>query len=75
MRDSFRESANHYSETVRNSKDPLMGFVRDLAGGVGDVGGRLRDTFTGRGGSEGQDGGSGPANGSAGKDDPGSGER
>ncbi|MBQ1161303.1 M48 family metallopeptidase [Streptomyces smyrnaeus] len=82
VRDSFRESANHYTESVRNSKDPLMGFVRDLAGGVGDVGGRLRDTFTGgRGGSGGQDGGSegnggnGRANGSNGKDGPGSAER
>jgi Zn-dependent protease with chaperone function len=46
--DSFRQSANHYSETVRNSKDPLMGLVRDIAGGAGDLGGKLRDSFTGR---------------------------
>ncbi|MGK5637241.1 M48 family metallopeptidase [Streptomyces sp. URMC 126] len=46
--DSFRESANHYAETVRSSKDPLMGLVRDIAGGANDLGGRLRDTFTGR---------------------------
>ncbi|GGX70585.1 M48 family metallopeptidase [Streptomyces hiroshimensis] len=54
--DSFRESANHYAESVRSSKDPLMGLVRDIAGGAGDLGGRLKDVFTGRPG--------GPANGS-----------
>lgn len=46
--DSFRESASHYADSVRASKDPLMGLVRDLAGGASDLGGRLRDTFTGR---------------------------
>ncbi|MFD7240291.1 M48 family metallopeptidase [Streptomyces syringium] len=46
--DSFRESASHYAETVRSSKDPLMGLVRDIAGGASDLGGRLRDTFGGR---------------------------
>ncbi|MFI9200398.1 M48 family metallopeptidase [Streptomyces sp. NPDC053048] len=46
--DSFRESAGHYAESVRSSKDPLMGLVRDIAGGAGDLGGRLRDTFAGR---------------------------
>ncbi|MBC2878940.1 MULTISPECIES: M48 family metallopeptidase [Streptomyces] len=48
--DSFRESANHYAESVRSSKDPLMGLVRDIAGGANDLGSRLRDTFTGRSG-------------------------
>ncbi|MGW2600533.1 M48 family metallopeptidase [Streptomyces klenkii] len=51
--DSFRESANHYAESVRASKDPLMGLVRDIAGGAGDIGGRLRDAFTGRPGGAG----------------------
>ncbi|NSC21699.1 M48 family metallopeptidase [Streptomyces albus subsp. chlorinus] len=59
IRDSFRESADHYSESVRTSKDPLMGIFRDIAGGVGDVGGKLRDTFTGRGSGGGQGGGNG----------------
>ncbi|MEV6672104.1 M48 family metallopeptidase [Streptomyces sp. NPDC051162] len=49
--DSFRESASHYADSVRASKDPLMGLVRDLAGGASDLGGRLRDTFGGRSGS------------------------
>ncbi|MFR9674768.1 M48 family metallopeptidase [Streptomyces sp. TR06-5] len=46
--DSFRQSADHYADTVKRSKDPLVGLVRDLAGGAGDLGGRLRDSFTGR---------------------------
>ncbi|MEU8353878.1 M48 family metallopeptidase, partial [Streptomyces sp. NPDC048845] len=45
--DSFKESANHYADSVRNSKDPLMGLVRDIAGGAGDLGGKLRDRFSG----------------------------
>ncbi|MBP2402840.1 hypothetical protein SNS2_1422 [Streptomyces netropsis] len=47
--DSFRESASHYADTVRSSKDPLMGLVRDIAGGASDLGGRLRDAFGGGG--------------------------
>ncbi|MGP3968964.1 M48 family metallopeptidase [Streptomyces sp. 6N223] len=46
--DSFRESAGHYASTVRNSKDPLMKLVNDVAGGATDLGGRLRDFATGR---------------------------
>lgn len=51
--DSFRESAAHYADTVRTSKDPLMKLVGDVAGGAGDLGGKLRDRFTGgaRGGA------------------------
>ncbi|KUJ70706.1 peptidase M48 [Streptomyces albus subsp. albus] len=47
---SIKESAAHYADTVRSSKDPLMAFVRDVAGGAGDLGGKLRDRFTGAGG-------------------------
>lgn len=47
--DSFRESASHYADAVRSSKDPLFKLVGDLAGGAADVGGRLRDKFTGTG--------------------------
>lgn len=47
--DSFKESANHYAESVRGSKDPLMAFVRDVAGGAGDLGSKLREKFTGGG--------------------------
>ncbi|GHC51048.1 M48 family metallopeptidase [Streptomyces cinnamoneus] len=50
---SFRETANHYAESVRSSKDPLMGLVRDLAGGASDLGGKLRDSFGGRQGQQG----------------------
>ncbi|MFH8368959.1 M48 family metallopeptidase [Streptomyces sp. NPDC018031] len=66
--DSFRESAAHYADTVRSSRDPLMAFVRDIAGGAGDLGGRLRDRFTGsgaRGGSAPAGDGTGPDGGSA----------
>jgi Zn-dependent protease with chaperone function len=47
--DAFRESATHYADTVRNSKDPLMGLIRDLGNGAGDLGGKLRDRFSGSG--------------------------
>ncbi|MYU48217.1 M48 family metalloprotease, partial [Streptomyces sp. SID7803] len=50
--DSFKESASHYADSVRNSKDPLMKLVGDIAGGAGgDLGGKLRDKFTGGGGA------------------------
>ncbi|GGR30526.1 M48 family metallopeptidase [Streptomyces roseolus] len=49
--DSFRESAGHYAQTVRDSKDPLIKLVGDIAGGAGDLagdlGGRLRTVFGG----------------------------
>lgn len=49
--DSFRESAGHYADTVRTSKDPLLKLVGDIAGGAGDLagdlGGRLRNRFSG----------------------------
>jgi peptidase M48-like protein len=47
--DSFRQTAGHYADTMRNSKDPLVGLVRDIADGAGDLGGKLRDTVRGRG--------------------------
>ncbi|MGW3370795.1 M48 family metallopeptidase [Streptomyces hydrogenans] len=49
--DSFRESAGHYAQTVRDSRDPLFKLVGDIAGGAGDLagdlGGRLRTVFGG----------------------------
>ncbi|NXY97299.1 M48 family metallopeptidase [Streptomyces sp. BR123] len=60
--DSFRQSAAHYADSVRTSKDPLMKLVGDIAGGTADLGGRLRDRFTGAGGSA---TGSGSTSGSA----------
>ncbi|WP_329387786.1 M48 family metallopeptidase [Streptomyces sp. NBC_01716] len=53
--DSIRDSASHYADSVRTSKDPLMKLVGDIAGGAGDLGGKLRDRFTG--GSSGNAGG------------------
>ncbi|MEW2524887.1 M48 family metallopeptidase [Streptomyces sp. NPDC047071] len=62
--DSFRQSASSYADTVRNSKDPLMKLVTDIAGGAGDLGGKLRGRFTGQGGgSSERPGGTGPAEG------------
>lgn len=49
--DSFRQSASHYADSVRTSKDPLFKLVGDIAGGAADVGGKLRDRFTGTTGS------------------------
>lgn len=54
--DSFRESANHYGESMKASKDPLVGLVRDIAGGAGDLGGKLRDTVRGYGNRSGGSG-------------------
>lgn len=59
--DTFKESASHYADTVRQSKDPLMGLIRDLGNGAGDLGGRIRDRFTGSGAKGGSDSGSADA--------------
>lgn len=61
--DAFKESASHYADSVRSSKDPLMKLVGDIAGGAGDLGGKLRDKFTGAGGGSGK--GAGAAGGDA----------
>ncbi|WP_374773929.1 M48 family metallopeptidase [Streptomyces sp. NBC_01310] len=57
--DSFRESAAHYADSVRTSKDPLFKLVGDIAGGASDLGGKLRDKFTGAGAGSGSAAGSG----------------
>jgi Zn-dependent protease with chaperone function len=67
--DAFKESAGHYADTVKQSKDPLLGLIRDLSNGAGEFGGKLRDRFTGAGSAqngqkgepEAPDGASGPA--------------
>jgi Zn-dependent protease with chaperone function len=53
--DSFRESASHYTSSVKNSKDPLMKLVTDIAGGAGDLGGRVRRGFGGGGAATAQE--------------------
>ncbi|MFB7173389.1 M48 family metallopeptidase [Streptomyces sp. NPDC056254] len=65
--DSFRESAAHYADSVRTSKDPLFKLVGDIAGGAADMGGRLRDRFTGAGAGAGAGAGSGADTGAEGK--------
>ncbi|MBW5481361.1 M48 family metallopeptidase [Streptomyces bambusae] len=58
--DSFRQSAAHYADAVRTSKDPLFKLVGDIAGGAsdlaGDIGGKLRDKFAGSGSGSGSGG-------------------
>ncbi len=49
VRESFREGAGHYAEQVRTSKDPLMGLIRDISTGAGDLGGKLFDRFSASG--------------------------
>ncbi|MEV7417885.1 M48 family metallopeptidase [Streptomyces sp. NPDC089919] len=64
--DSFRESAAHYADAVKSSKDPLMKLVGDIAGGVGEAGSKLFDRFGGGSGSgAGAGKGTGPAAGPA----------
>lgn len=57
--DSFRQSAAAYASDVKNSKDPLMKLVSDIAGGAGDLGGRVRRGFGGFTGGGSGSGGSG----------------
>ncbi|RSS81095.1 M48 family metallopeptidase [Streptomyces sp. WAC06614] len=72
--DSFRQSAAHYADAVRTSRDPLFKLVGDIAGGAGDlagdIGGKLRATFSGAAGGSGSSGGPGGSGGpgSAGAD-------
>ncbi|MER5489946.1 M48 family metallopeptidase [Streptomyces sp. NPDC002490] len=61
--DSLRQSAASYASDVRGSKDPLMKLVTDIAGGAGELGGRVRSRFGGFG--SGRDAGAPPAGGDA----------
>ncbi|MFH8383251.1 M48 family metallopeptidase [Kitasatospora sp. NPDC018058] len=56
--EQWKAAADHYATSVKESKDPLMGLLRDVAGGAATVGGKLRDTFAGgnRGSSSDRDG-------------------
>ncbi|MER5354219.1 M48 family metallopeptidase [Kitasatospora sp. NPDC002551] len=62
--EQWRAAAEHYTTSVKESKDPLMGLIRDVAGGAASVGGKLRDTFTGAA----RGNGNGSSNGGGGKD-------
>jgi Zn-dependent protease with chaperone function len=64
VREQAKAAADSYAQSFKDTKDPLMGLIRDVAGGTADLGGKLRDVFAGRtnGGSEQQppaDGGNG----------------
>ncbi|MEZ0091577.1 M48 family metallopeptidase [Streptacidiphilus sp. EB129] len=66
--DQFKAAADSYAQSFKETKDPLMGLIRDVAGGAGDLGGKLRDVFAGRGSESG--GSSAAGNGSGGDSEP-----
>ncbi|MFJ6616051.1 M48 family metallopeptidase [Kitasatospora sp. NPDC091335] len=67
--EQWKAAAEHYTTSVKESKDPLMGLLRDVAGGAATVGGKLRDTFTGATGSRSGSAGNGSSgNGSSDRD-------
>ena len=45
--DQVKAAADSYAQSFKETKDPLMGLIRDVAGGAGDLGGKLRDVFSG----------------------------
>ncbi len=45
--EQWKAAYDSYGKSVKESKDPLFGLIRDIADGAGSVGGKLRDTFTG----------------------------
>lgn len=74
VREEFKTSANHYAEKAKNSTDPLLGLLKDVAGGAGDVGSRLRDVFSGSRSGGNRGGGSGSGGGNNGGGEGGSGD-
>jgi hypothetical protein len=70
VRDTFKDGVNHYADNVKTSKDPLMGLIRDISSGAGDLGGKLFERVARPGGRpQGSDGNG--ANGSNGTADGG----
>ncbi|AXI77536.1 M48 family metallopeptidase [Peterkaempfera bronchialis] len=59
--DQWKATAESYAKSVKESKDPLMGLIRDITGGAGDMGSKLRDVFSGSRSGGGQDGEQGGA--------------
>lgn len=49
--DQMKAAADSYAQSFKETKDPLMGLVRDVASGAGDIGGKLRDVFAGNRGT------------------------
>ena len=54
--DQVKAAADSYASSFKETKDPLMGLIKDVAGGAGDLGGKLRDVFTGNRGQAPADG-------------------
>ena len=48
VREQAKAAADSYAQSFKDTKDPLMGLIRDIAGGTADLGGKLRDVFAGR---------------------------
>ncbi|MFC5907847.1 M48 family metallopeptidase [Streptacidiphilus monticola] len=48
VKDQVKDAADSYAQSIRDTKDPLFGLIRDVASGAGDLGGKLRDVFSGR---------------------------
>ena len=65
--DNMKAAADSYAQSFKDTKDPLMGLIRDVAGGAGDLGGKLRDVFAGRTSAPADQP---PAEGEAGQDGP-----
>lgn len=70
--DQVKAAADSYAQSFKETKDPLMGLIRDVAGGAGDLGGKLRDVFAGNragsGGSAEDSAGEGPQDSAPGSD-------
>ncbi|MFI9273799.1 M48 family metallopeptidase [Kitasatospora sp. NPDC052896] len=49
--EQWKAAADSYGKSIKDSRDPLFGLLRDIADGAGSVGGKLRDTFAGARGS------------------------
>lgn len=61
--EQWRATAESYARSVKESKDPLMGLIRDITDGAGDMGSRLRDAFSGSRNGGPQNGDAAPADG------------
>lgn len=64
-RQEVGEAARHYREAFERSQDPLVSFIRDIGGGIGDVRDRAASWFR-RGGRD--DGGDDAGGGDGGQD-------
>jgi Zn-dependent protease with chaperone function len=70
VRETIKDGVDHYADRVKTSKDPLMGLIRDISSGAGDLGGKLFDRVSRTGGRSADPASDGGADGAgAGSDD------